>query len=188
MSEAAPAVPATSLPRPPEQRQAEQRQITELKVSGHLMTLEAGVFCIFQPPGSPRAGEHGLPGVRVSLPPAPLSRPGAVQISTFREDGWLPGGEGAALVRVAEGPAQVLVTVYQVPGAGADSAPRLQVLRLSAEVQAAPPRPATAGALPVDADLVAHIQRTGDVGAKLGEWMGVRGSRLWIEGSRSRPR
>ena len=191
MSEAAPAVPfapAASAPRPPEQRPtdprpAEQRQITELKVSGHLMTLEAGVFCIFQPPGAPRAGKHGLPGVRVSLPPAPLSRPGAVQISTFREDGWLPGGEGAALVRVAEGPAQILVTVYQTPGAGADAAPRLQVLRLSAEAPPAPPRPAVAADLaPADADLVAHIQRTGDVGAKLGEWMGVRGSRLWIEG------
>ena len=199
MSEAAPAVPpvpATAAPRPPdprptdprpadqrptEQRPSEQRQITELKVSGHLMTLEAGVFCIFQPPGAPRAGAHGLPGVRVSLPPMPLSRPGAVQISTFREDGWLPGGEGAALVRVAEGPAQVLVTVYQAPGAAADAAPRLQVLRLSAEVPAAPLRPQTEGPAP-DADLVAHIQRTGDVGAKLGEWMGVRGSRLWIEG------
>ncbi len=189
MSEAAPAVPpapAASAPRPPEPRPTdprpgEQRQITELKVSGHLMTLETGVFCIFQPPGAPRAGEHGLPGVRVSLPPMPLTRPGAVQISTFREDGWLPGGEGAALVRVAEGPAQVLVTVYQAPGAGADAAPRLQVLRLSAEVPAAPPRP-SAAAPAADADLVAHIQRTGDVGAKLGEWMGVRGSRLWIEG------
>jgi hypothetical protein len=33
-----------------------------------------------------------------------------------------------------------------------------------------------------DADVVAHVQRTGDTPAKLGEWVGTRGSRLWIEG------
>ncbi len=87
----------------------------ELKVSGHLMTLEPGMFCIFQQPGSPPAGSDGLPGIRVSQPPG-QRRPDAVMISTFREDGWLNGGDGAALVRVNHAPAQVLVTIYQAPG------------------------------------------------------------------------
>jgi hypothetical protein len=30
--------------------------------------------------------------------------------------------------------------------------------------------------------VIAHIQRTGDVGGSLGEWIGVRGSGLWVEG------
>ena len=33
-----------------------------------------------------------------------------------------------------------------------------------------------------EADVVAHIQRTGDVLAKFGEWIGTRGSQSWIEG------
>ena len=180
MSQAAPPAAAPMAGAPPE-----LQRIVELKVSGHLMTLDAGVFCVFQPPGSPVAGRNGLPGVRLSA--APAGREGAVRISTFRDDGWLAGGDGAALVRVAQGPAQILVTVYQAPDAPAEAAPRLQVLRLSAEPAAPAAAPAAARpaaqavAAPVP-EMVAHVQRTGDMGARIGEWLGARGSKLWIEG------
>ncbi|MGC8477375.1 MAG: hypothetical protein ACP5NP_13550 [Acetobacteraceae bacterium] len=162
--------------------------IAELRVSGHLMTLDTGLFCVFQPPGAPAAGRSGLPGIRLS--PAPAAREGTVRIASFTPDGWLPGGDGAALVRVTEGPAQVLVTIYQAPDAPPAAAPRLQVLRLSADPAAeaaAPPAPGAApGTAPSAAvasgPVLAHIQRTGDVSAALGEWVGVRGSKLWIEG------
>ncbi len=183
-----------NLPKPNTPEPAQGR-MTELKVSGHLMTLDRGLFCVFQPPGSPKAGANGLPGIRVSLAPDPTSRPGAVRITTFREDGWLEGGDGAALVRVAQGPAQVLVTVYQNPGAAPDAAPRVQVLRLSAEPTAAaapvgapPVQPVRAPVQESEPELVAHVQRTGDVGGSFGEWIGVRGSQLWIEGFGISPR
>lgn len=185
------------MPMPARSRPAEPRQsprdptlgrVTELKVSGHLMSLDAGLFCVVLT--SSTTGPSGLPGVRLSLPPGSLGRPDGVGISTFRDDGWLGGGEAAALIRVAEGPAQVLVTIYQAPEATPDQAPRLQVLRLSGDTQvpagAAKGRPAQGA--PVDAEVVAHVQRMGDVGAKLGEWMGTRGSRLWIEGFGIAPR
>jgi len=106
------------------------RGVVELKVSGHLMTFDAGIYCIFNPPGSPAPEPAtGLPGVRVSLPPGQASHPEVVTISTFREDGWLGGWNGAALVRVARGPAQLLVTIYQLPNHSGD-APKLQILRL----------------------------------------------------------
>jgi Clostridial hydrophobic W len=183
---------ALAVARPPEQNPnaatAPQSRMTELKVSGHLMMLETGLFAVFQPPGSPAAGANGLPGVRISLPPGPMRRPDAVRISTFREDGWMGGADGA-LVRVAEGPAHVLVTIYQAPGAPPESAPQLQVTRLSGEPVAAVAGPAPAlAAVPVDAEVVAHVQRTGDVGGALGEWVGVRGSKLWIEGFGITPR
>jgi hypothetical protein len=197
MSEAAPPAAAPAAAAPMAGVPPEQPRIVELKVSGHLMTLDAGVFCIFQPPGSPAAGRNGLPGMRISA--APAGREGVVRITTFREDGWLPGGEGAALVRVAQGPAQVLVTVYQAPDAPAELAPRLQVMRLGPEPTttsgpapgptagpAAAPAPARGGA--ATPEMVAHVQRTGDVGAQIGEWMGVRGSKLWIEGFGIAPR
>ncbi len=128
--------------------------IAELKVSGHLMTFDAGIYCIFNPPGSPVPDPMtGLPGVRVSLPPGAASHPEAVTISTFRDDGWLGGWNGAALVRVARGPAQLLVTIYQLPNHPAD-APKLQIIRLT-EGHALPAQPGRAatraapqGALP----------------------------------------
>ncbi len=160
-------------------------RIAELRVSGNLMTLDAGLFCVFQAPGS--AGPDpatGLPGVRVSLAPGMAARPDAVSISTFRPDGWLDGT--GALVLVKEGPAQILVTIYQAGQQSAETAPRLQVLRLNGEPAPAAPAPGTAPAAPVvtaeNLEVLAHVQRTGDVGGAIGDWIGVRGSRQWMEG------
>lgn len=173
-----------------------QNRIAELKVSGHLMTLDTGLFCVFQAPGSPAANERsGLPGVRISLPPGPAGRPEAVKISTFRDDGWMNGSDAAALVRVAEGPAQVLVTVYQSPMAPPETAPRLQVMRLGAELGADTRVPGVAagqaapGAVrPEDSDVVVHVQGIGDRPGKIGDWAGTRGNRQWIEGFSITPR
>jgi hypothetical protein len=195
------AEPAAAVMTRPEVRPAAppddgQGRVAELRVSGHLMTLDTGLFCVFQAPGSPPPdAASGLPGVRVSLAPGTSARPDAVDISTFRQDGWLNGT--AALVRIAQGPAQVLVTIYQSPRQGPESAPRLQVLRLSSEPVAAaagqPGAPPGAGAGAVAAakpepEIVAHVQRTGDVGGRIGEWIGTQGSRSWIEGFAVKPR
>ncbi len=117
-----------------------------------------------------------------------MGRQESVSISTFRPDGWLLGGGDAALVRVLNGPAQILVTIYQSADAK-EGAPNLQVLRLlepmpgavaarghEAAAQAAP------RGTPKVMEMVAHIQERGDVGAMLGEWLGERGSKKWIEG------
>jgi hypothetical protein len=175
-----------------------QKIITELKVSAHLMTLDTGLFCIVQAPARAADAVTGLPGVRVSLPPGTGSRPDAVTISTFRPDGWLVGAGDAALVRVIGGPAHILVTIYQSPLVS-DGAPSLQVMRLldpaqvaaagaaRAPVAAAPAAAAAAparggAAAPTVMEMVAHIQERGDVGAMLGDWLGERGSKRWIEG------
>jgi hypothetical protein len=161
-------------------------RLTELKASAYLLTLEAGLFYIGSTPGSaaPRDGS-GLPGVRVSPAPGVGNRVEAVSIASFRDDGWLGGPDDAALVRVLSGSSQVLVTIYQSPGHGAEAAPRLRVERLGAE--AAPTGPSIPASLvrpasPPDPELIAHVSRSGDVGARIGEWVGVRGSRQWIEG------
>lgn len=198
MPEAASAVPATHEASPdvtatdpagnPAPNQTETapeaaNRIAELRVSGNLMTLDAGLFCVFQAPGSPSPDPStGLPGVRVSLAPGMVSRPDAVSISTFRPDGWLDGT--GALVHVKEGPAQILVTIYQSGRQSADSAPRLQVLRLNGgDPTPVAPQPAAAPIVPLeDPEVLAHVQRTGDVGGQIGDWIGTRGSRLWMEG------
>ena len=176
------------------------------------MTLETGLFCVFQTPGSaPSDPASGLPGVRITPAPGLAGRPEAVSVSTFREDGWLNGT--AALVRVSDGSAQILVTIYQ--NKGKDAAPRLQVLRLSGEPNAAAPDAASAavrpnGTAPVQPtpvqptlveptlatadpgsagpaaatspEVMAHVHRMGDVGCTRGEWLGQKGSRQWVEG------
>jgi hypothetical protein len=169
-----------------------QKQVNELRVSAHLMTLDSGLFCIVCNPSKAANAATGLPGVRVSLPPGPLGRPEAVSISTFREDGWMTPFGDAALVRIMSGPAQVLVTVYQAPNAPEGAAPNLQVLRLTdaaAGVVAAPVAAQAPAAEPASAptqqkymDLVAHIMGRGDVGGMLGERLGEKGSNRWIEG------
>ncbi len=180
---------------PAEKTAPAQKLITELKVSGHLMALDPGLFCIVQTPARSMDAASGLPGVRISMPPGPISRPEAVTITTFRPDGWLLGGGDAALVRVLGGPAQILVTIYQSPSAADNAAPNLQVLRLlepasgavrapqpAAAAQAAAQATAPAAAAPRVMEMIAHIQERGDVGAMIGEWLGERGSKKWIEG------
>lgn len=189
--------------------------IVELKVTAHLMSFDAGIYCIFNPPGSPVPDPAtGLPGVRVSVPPGPAFHPEAVTISTFRDDGWLGGWNGAALVRVARGPAQILVTIYQLTN-HAGEAPKLQIMRLTegAPGQARPAslpvppavQPAAAAIQPVpqntpagasggtpaeaaDAEITAHVQTRGDVVTRLGDWIGTVGSKNWIEGFALAPR
>ncbi|GBR43657.1 hypothetical protein [Neokomagataea thailandica] len=160
-------------------------RVVDLKASARLMVLDAGVFCIFHPPGQPDSGPSGLPGVRISR--APATPAGLVNISTFDEDGWIGGSKGAALVRVLRGPAAVLVTTYQDPNHEV-GAPQLQVVQLAGATEvastpvAAEAPASSAAASTQELEISAHIQRRGDVGGVIGEWMGTPESQSWIEG------
>ncbi len=164
-----------------------QKLVQELKVSAHLMTLETGVFCIFSAPGEQRTDERtGFPGVRVSVSPGPSES--KVDILSFGQNGWLGGRDQAVLVRIAGGPTEILITIYQREGA-AEPAPKIQIQQLSdGREPSAPARIAPTQADVANAEVSAHIQRRGDVVAKLGEWMGDRGSQRWIEGFSIAPR
>jgi hypothetical protein len=156
-------------------------RITELRVSANLMALETGVYCVFPAPGSRSPDPAtGLPGVRITRCPGIVGRPEAVSISTFRDDGWLDNT--AALVRVTDGSAQVLVTIYQAAGQPGEHAPRLQVLRLAGDPGVASAEAAAPAPKEREPDVMAHIQGAGDVPGQFGEWIGKRGSRAWIEG------
>ena len=188
---------------------AQPKLVTELKVSAHLMLLNTGVYCVYHTPGSTAPdGTTGLPGARISLPPGPTGR--GVTISAFRDDGWLGTTDSAALIRVTEGPSQVLMTVYQLPGS-AHEAPKLQVLRL-VESEATPGTPAdqpvtlaqpgseatgeekstvaggAEGTPAPEPEIAAHVQLRGDVLARLGDWVGEPGSQRWVEGFAVAPR
>ena len=169
---------------------APQQAVTELKVTGNLMALSAGVFCVFHTPGTMAADpESGLPGVRIGPAPAANGFAGRVQIAGFSE-GWLGSSEDAVLIRVSGGPAQIMVTIYQSADSPHD-APKLQVIRLDTEappaqeprpVPEAVSKPATESSVPDKPEISAHIYAVGDVAGQLGEWVGERGSKRWIEG------
>jgi hypothetical protein len=155
--------------------------VQPLKVSGHLMSLPAGLFCIVNEPG---ASKNGLPGIRISPPP---QGNGDIEIAGFRPDGWLAANGDAALVRISRGPAQILVTIYQSPNES--EAPKLQVRQLiggtelrPAETPVQPTPPAATPVQNTKMDVMAHIQSRGDVGARFGEWLGAPGGGNWIEG------
>ena len=158
-----------------------QTLITELQASAHLMLLEAGVYCVHHSPGSVAPDpKTGLLGARLSVPPGqPAER---VTIIGFRDDGWLGTLDAAALIRIPQGSAQVLMTIYQDKNSHR-AAPKLQVTRLleSAAPPAvvAPPVPSNTVTNP---EVAAHIQSRGDVLSRLGDWTGERGSGRWIEG------
>jgi Clostridial hydrophobic W len=186
-------------------------RIMDLKVAGHLMTLDPGVYCIFHVPQAgpceapgdaavSTTGVEDLPGVRISR--APGAAGAGVAIVTFDADGWLGGARNAALVRVPVVTAQVLITIYQDP-ALATEIPRLKVVRLAeippagaAPAQTQVPHTGAPQAMsapdrspgpPPKAErssegISAHIQRRGDVAVGMEDWMGIPGSQAWIEG------
>jgi Clostridial hydrophobic W len=165
------------LPAPPV-----DARVQELKSSAHLMTLETGIYCLVN--GSILPKDTAISGVRVSpTDPTDLN----VSITSFRSDGWLNGAGDAALIKVLNGPAQIMVTIYQ-PGTGLEEAPKIRVLRLSEPPAGTPAEtPATPVRRPVMVmtephDVIAHVQRTGDVGIDFGEWVGTPGSQCAIEG------
>lgn len=180
--------------------------VTELKASAHLMRLDPGLYCVYHSEGSQRPDPAtGLPGARLTLPPGPANH--GVVISGFGDDGWI-SFDSASLIRVSAGPARVLMTVYQAPGSGHEP-PRMQVRRLiegvSETAQPATPQqpPPTNGAPPTneatvtggsmgtaapEPEIAAHVQLSGDVLARIGEWVGEPGSQRWIEGFAVAPR
>jgi len=149
------------------------------------MTLDTGIFCLVN--GSGKPADDIISGVRVSV--TNPSDPN-ITVASFRPDGWLSSGGDSALIRVLEGPAQVLVTIYQPIGGAPENAPKLRVLRLSEpapEGAAAAPLNVTGPRRPVMVltephDIIAHVQRTGDIGRAFGEWVGTPGSQMAIEG------
>ena len=168
----------------------QQDQVSELKVSGHMMALEPGLYCVFSAPDGPVAdAETGLPVVRISA--APGARAGQVEVVGIDASGWI-GRDAATLIRVTGASSDLLVTVYQAGGSQAENAPRIQVIRLSEPAQrVAPamteqaPTPAPAAAPrgePERMEMVAHIYGRGDVGNHVGDWTGEPGSKRWIEG------
>ena len=71
-----------------------QPVVQDLRVSGQLMTLEPGLYCVIQTPSPGADIRAGMPGVRISPAPGMAARPDGVTILGFRPDGFLSIGQG----------------------------------------------------------------------------------------------
>jgi hypothetical protein len=166
-------------------------QSTDLSVSSRLVRLDPGLFSLAVMP-TPADRGTSLPAARVSLPPGPPGRRDAVTISPLRGDGWLTANDEPTLVRVPQGGAEVLVTMYWSGDDPAATPPPLKLTRLNPEgpVAAAPAGAVPHGpfAAPPTAEIVAHVEGIGDVDGRLGDWVGMRGSGRAIEGFSLNPR
>jgi hypothetical protein len=175
--------------RPPMADPGDPTQTPGIGVSTRLVRLDPGLFSLELMP-NPADRRTGLPGVRVSQPPAPPGRREAVTISTMRGDGWMTVNDEPTLLRVPAGGAEVLVTLYWSTAEAGAVAPPLKLTRLNPEPAAAgPAAPLPAPAVPHGpfptaraAEIVAHIEGVGDVDGKIGDWVGMRGSGRAIEG------
>ena len=161
---------------------AASSQISELKVSGHMMSLEPGLYCVFSAPGGAMPDPStGLPVVRITA--APGRHSGRIKTVGMETEGWI-GPDAATLVRVTDARSELLVTVYQAIDSRSEP-PAIQVVRISGvqdAMQAATGRGTEPAPQAAQVEVVGHIYARGDVGALLGEWMGEPGSKRWIEG------
>src|SRR5688500_14956987 len=100
---------SASLRTPNRPEGAEAGPLSALVVSGHLITLEAGLYGVFITEVAPlEAGDRVPPSVHLSLPP---STGAGVSIATLPADGWLRQPGDGALIRVAAPQADLLVTI-----------------------------------------------------------------------------
>jgi hypothetical protein len=148
-------------------------QVSDLHVKAHLMTLNVGLFCIYQSFSQSVDPHSGLPAVRIDPAFDGTSTTGVTitMIPASDQHGT------AALVKITKPEARIVITVYQQRGR--EEVPQLQVLRLSEATAAALP---TTSEPELSFEVMAHVQRSGDLQCRLGEWIGVRGSHNWIEG------
>ncbi len=169
-----------------------------IATSCQIITFDAGLFSMALMPGS-RDDGSGLPAARVTVPPGQSdeARHG-VSISAFRTDGWLGVSDPPTLIRVIAPRSPVLLTLYWPAAEGQAGMPRLQLTRLNQEQAANPTQNPAPAAAPMggpqtrpsarDVEIVAHLEGVGDVGGRLGDWIGTRGSGRAIEGFALAPR
>ncbi len=153
-------------------------QTSGLNVSSRLIRLEQGLFGLSLTPGLPDDGS-GLPGVRVCVPPGGKGRRDTIGFSTMRGDGWLGVADEPALIRVARGGGDVLVTLYWTASDGFASPPSLTLVRLNQDPALPRPGDTQAGAqsfpgaygLP---GAQGGAQRGGQLAAQRGGQLGVQ--------------
>ena len=179
---------------------------TELTVSVEILPLKKGIYQFSVQSAQPRrVGEDGeiiLPAVHVGLGPGIPSDTLQMMTGLRNEGAWLYEQGDTIILKVAHGPAPVLLTSVRAAGAApldifverldgkkpspskvpqaASAAPALPSTP-ALQLAERPPRPDFGGRKVLKIDVMTHIQVKGDVTFSNSYWAGAIGEKLAIE-------
>ena len=183
---------------------AEAQQPIQIKATAQTLALTPGFYSLLvtNGGGATAAGEFPLPSVQ--LAPSPGNPAGSsVEMIGSVPGNWLSKPGDTIIIKVSGGPATVILSSYKhvdrpnallslqfariddTPGTQQAAAP----MPASAPAQGAPIQSAPVQSVPVQAppavrpraEILAHIQRQGDLRFPDSNWAGAVGQRLWIE-------
>lgn len=156
---------------------------SRLDVSAELLSIEPGLYtvdlaCAQRTQAGPTIS---FPFISLTAMPAPAGEPGRAYVSTLSDTQIIQVSGQTAYLRVAGGPARVLLTIYTARGATA--LPEViirQATTVSHQPPAVPSKEEDVPSLPLS--LLAHIERLGDITVQGGRWAGAPGSKASLEG------
>lgn len=179
---------------------AEATQSSQIKATAQTLTLAPGFYSLIVTGGGGAAAPGELPLPSVQLAAAPNSPAGvAVEMISSVPGNWLAKPGDTIVIKVTGGTANVLLSSYKhidrtnallslqfariddVPGAAAQPSPAAPMAAAPVAVAPAPVAAPVAAVRAPRAEILAHIQRQGDLRFTDSKWAGAVGQRLWIE-------
>ncbi|MCW2240795.1 glycosyltransferase [Azospirillum canadense] len=179
---------------------AEATQSSQIKATAQTLPLAPGFYSLMVTAGGATAapGEFPLPSVQLAA--APNSPAGVtVEMMSSVPGNWLAKPGDTIIIKVAGGTANVILSSYKhidrtnallslqfariddVPAGAAQPSVAAPVVGVPVAAPVAmAPAPAAAVRAP-RAELLAHVQRQGDLRFADSNWAGAVGQRLWIE-------
>ena len=162
-----------------------------MEITSSIVRLQPGMYILRHPKG-------GLPPLTVSRAPSSAATHGKLEIlSTPKTHGTiLSDGADCIVMYIGEAPVDLLVTAYPTHVGAVIPSIKIDQIGLDAEItQAAAPTTAVSAAIPLPVhsvkpieigpkglSIVGHIERTGDVVASEGQYLGEMASNLRLEG------
>ncbi|CAO3460092.1 hypothetical protein [Azospirillum argentinense] len=172
---------------------AEATQSNQIKATAQTLSLAPGFYSLIVTSGGGAAaapGEFPLPSVQLAVAPNGVAGTAVEMIGSVTGN-WLTKPGDTIIIKVTGGPANVILSSYKHIDR-TNALLSLQFARID-DVPAAtvPPSGAAPAAAPVAApasavhtprlEILAHVQRQGDLRFTDSNWAGAVGQRLWIE-------
>lgn len=166
---------------------AEATQSSQIKATAQTLPLAPGFYSLIVTGGGSAAAQGELPLPSVQLAAAPNSPTGVtVEMISSVPGNWLSKPGDTIIIKVTGGTANLILSSYKHIDR-TNALLSLQFARIDDVPAAAAPAPAAAPVAVAPAtraprtELLAHIQRQGDLRFADANWAGAVGQRLWIE-------
>lgn len=162
---------------------AESAQPNQIKTTAQNLVLTSGFYSLIVTEGGGAAAPGEIPLPSVQLAAAPGNAAGIdVEMMGSLPGNWLTKPGDTVIIKVTGGTANVILTSYKHADRP-NATVSLQFARIDDVPAAAQPvaAPAPVAVRLPRTEILAHIQRQGDVSFPDANWAGAVGQRLWIE-------